>query len=216
MGQIISIVGKSGAGKTRLLERLIGELKQRGYKIAAVKHMRHDFEIDHQGKDSWRLMQAGADSVVLSSPVRLASVTSVDSEPTLEELRRFIGADFDLVIIEGFKKSPAPKIEVYRKELGADLVCTPEQLLAIVSDEILDIPLPRFTPDDIKGLADFIEQRFPVGREENIALFVNDKFVPLGSSVKETLISDLTGLVSDLSGIGEIKKLDIWLRRPEG
>jgi molybdopterin molybdotransferase len=159
-GPIVSIVGKSQSGKTVLMEQLIAEFKRRGYKIAALKHSRGGMEIDHPGKDSWRYAQAGSDAVLISSPDKLAFIKSVDHDLDIEEILPIVGPEFDLVLVEGFKKSKTPKIEVHRKELGDDLLCSPEELSAIVTDEPLDIDIAQLPWGDTVAVADFIEKNF--------------------------------------------------------
>lgn len=212
MVPIISIVGRSKAGKTSLLERLVSELRGRGYRTVVVKHMGQDFELDYPGKDSWRLAQTGAEAVILSSTQKLVLVKSVDHDASLEELSYLAGADCDLILTEGYKQDKAHKIEVYRKELGGDLLCPVEELSAVVSDEPLDISIPQFSPRDMKGIADFIEHKFLTKRQSDIALFVNDKLIPLNPFVREFLMKTLLGMMSALKGVKEIKKIDIWLR----
>ncbi len=217
MVPIISIVGRSAAGKTNLLEKLVPELRSRGYRIAVIKHMGQDFELDYSGKDSWRLTQTGAEVVVLSSAQKLALVKLIDHDASLEELSYFIGADFDLILTEGYRQDKGYKIEVYREELGGGLLCSPEGLLAVVSDKPLDISVAQFSTSDIKGIADFIEHRFLSKRQGDIVLFVNDKSIPLNPFVKEFLFKTLLGMMSALKGVKEIKKMNIWLRqRSEG
>ena len=159
MPPVVSIVGKSKAGKTTLVERLVAELKGRGYRVATVKHSTHSFEMDHQGKDSWRHTQAGSDAVVISSPKKLALIRAQDHDATIEEILGLIGPEYDIVITEGFKKGPAPKIEVHRRGLEGGLICSPEELLAIVTDEPLQAGVLRFSPQDVEAIADLIEQR---------------------------------------------------------
>ena len=114
---IVSIVAKSGTGKTTLLEKLITEMKQRGYRVGAVKHDAHSFDIDHEGKDSWRLTRAGADTMLITSPDKLAMIKQYaeEQEPTLAETVAAYCDDLDIVLSEGFKKSATPKIEVHRR-----------------------------------------------------------------------------------------------------
>jgi molybdopterin-guanine dinucleotide biosynthesis protein B len=157
---IVSVVGKSRSGKTVLIESLIPEFKRRGYKVAALKHSSHGMEIDQRGKDSWRFAQAGSDAVLISSPDKLAFVKNLDHELDIEEILPIIGAEFDLVLAEGFRKSKTPKIEVHRKELGDDLLCSTEELSAIVTDGLLDINIPQLPWGDTVAVADFIEKNF--------------------------------------------------------
>jgi molybdopterin molybdotransferase len=157
---IVSIVGKSQSGKTVLMEQLIAEFKRRGYKVATLKHSRGGMEIDHPGKDSWRYTQAGSDAVLISAPDKLAFIKSVDHDLGIEEILPIIGPEFDLVLVEGFKKSKIPKIEVYRKRLGDDLLCSPEELSAVVTDGSLDVDIPQLPWGDMVTVADFIEKNY--------------------------------------------------------
>ncbi|OGN97739.1 MAG: molybdopterin-guanine dinucleotide biosynthesis protein B [Chloroflexi bacterium RBG_13_51_36] len=162
---IVSIVGRSESGKTLLVEQLIVEFKRRGYKIAALKHSHCEvIEVDQPGKDTWKFAQAGSDAVCISSPRKLALIKRSDHDLHIDEVLPIIGPEFDLVLVEGFKKSKLPKIEVHRKELGNDLLCSPEELSAIVTDGSLDTPLadsyklPILSWADTAAIADFIEK----------------------------------------------------------
>jgi molybdopterin-guanine dinucleotide biosynthesis protein MobB len=156
---IISVVGKSGVGKTTFLEKLIAELKRRGHRVATVKHDVHGFEIDQPGKDSWRLAQAGSDSVVIASPQRLALIKHLDGEMPLGEIAALL-TDVDIILTEGYKRGDAPKIEVARRERGGELLCTPDELVAIVSDQPFDLDVPQFGLDDAAGIVDLLKERF--------------------------------------------------------
>ena len=214
MRPIISIVGKSKSGKTTLLEGLITELKQRGYKVAVIKHAAEDFELDKVGKDSWRLSQAGSSLVAISSASKLAVIRQVEHDQSPQELSRFIGWDHDLILTEGFKQSKALKIEVHRKEQGSDLLSQTKQLLAIVTDEPLDIDVPQFSKDEIQQLADLIENKLPALRkEDDVDLFINDTRIPINPFVKNLLARTLVAMVSGLKGVKEVKNLHISLRR---
>lgn len=163
---VVSIVAKSGTGKTTLLEKLITELKGRGYRVGAVKHDAHSFSIDHEGKDSWRLTQAGADTMLITSPAKVAMVkaNSGGEEPSLlETISRYCG-DLDIVLTEGFKRSSMPKIEVNRQERSRTLLCRGEefdpQLFAVASDAPLQLDVPVFDLNDAVGICDLIVARF--------------------------------------------------------
>ena len=157
---VLCIVGQSGSGKTTYIERLIPELKKRGYRLAVIKHPPHDFDVDVEGKDSWRYMQAGSDAAVVSAPHKIALTKYVDHDLSPDELVDFVGDGLDIVIIEGFKKSDAPKIEVHRAALGKELACAARDLIAIATDEKLDVPVDQYDLNDISAIADFIEVRF--------------------------------------------------------
>jgi molybdopterin-guanine dinucleotide biosynthesis protein MobB len=159
---IVSIVGKSQSGKTVLMEQLIAEFKRRGYRVAALKHShsRGGVEIDRPGKDSWRFARAGSDAVCVSSPDKLAFIKNLDHDLSIEEILPVVGPEFDLILVEGFRKSEIPKIEVHSKELGDDLLCSPGELTAIVTDGSLDTDIAQLPWDDTVAVADFIERNF--------------------------------------------------------
>jgi molybdopterin-guanine dinucleotide biosynthesis protein B/molybdopterin-guanine dinucleotide biosynthesis protein len=162
--KVVSFVAKSGTGKTTLLEKVIVELKHRGYRVGAIKHDAHKFDIDHPGKDSHRLTAAGADTMLISSPEKLALVKKHAAPPPIEELLATYFADVDIVITEGFKKSGLPKIEIYRKERSPTLLCRGEEhdptLVAVASDEPLDLDVPVLDLNDAVQVADFVVERF--------------------------------------------------------
>jgi molybdopterin-guanine dinucleotide biosynthesis protein B len=156
---ILSVVGKSGSGKTSFLEKLLPELKRRGYRVATVKHDTHGFDIDHPGKDTWRHAQAGADTVVISSPRRIALIQRLEEEMSLDEIARYIkGAD--IIITEGYKRGDKPKIEVSRRARSTELICHEEELVAIVTDQTFPLHVPQFDLEDAAGVADLLEIRF--------------------------------------------------------
>ncbi len=158
----VSFVAKSGTGKTTLLEKVIAELKGRGYRVGVIKHDAHRFDIDHPGKDSYRLTAAGADTMLISSPEKLAVVRKHAASPPIEELLETYFGDVDIVLTEGFKKSGLPKIEVHRRERSATLLCRGEEhdptLLAVASDEALELDVPVLDLNDPGAVAGFVER----------------------------------------------------------
>jgi len=149
---VISVVARSGSGKTFLLEKLIKKLKNMGLKVAVIKHDVHGFEIDHPGKDTWRFTQAGADIVAISSPDKFALIEKRSTELTLEEIEEHL-TGVDLILTEGYKKGSKPKIEVFRSEVHRDLLCEPGELLALASDIPWDLGIPCYHIDDVEGVA---------------------------------------------------------------
>lgn len=159
---ILSIVGKSDSGKTTLLEKVVKELTSRGYRIATIKHDAHSFDIDHEGKDSWRHKQAGAVVTVISSPTKVAVVADADHDQSLDEIRGKYVIEGDLIISEGYKRETHPKIEVFRSELNRDMLCTADENLVAVAGDPPSPPegVPVFDLNDPGPLCDFIERRF--------------------------------------------------------
>ncbi|MDN5348022.1 MAG: molybdopterin-guanine dinucleotide biosynthesis adapter protein [Clostridia bacterium] len=158
MVPIISVVGKSNVGKTTLMVKLIKELKSRGYRVATVKHDTHGFDIDHPGKDTWKHAEAGADIVIISSPQKFALIEKVEQEKSLDEIAARIEG-VDLIITEGYKRGNKPKIEVHRAAVSGELLCRPEELLAVATDEPLDIRVPCFDLNDAPGLVNLLEEK---------------------------------------------------------
>ncbi len=162
---VVSVVGWSGVGKTVFLEKLITELKSRGFRIGTIKHHPHEFDIDQPGKDSWRHARAGSDTVVISSARKLAVIKRLEQEMDLEDIVEAYLDDVELVITEGYKSGPKQKIEVSRREEGTGLVSPLENLIAIVADQSFDLSVPQFELDDVSGVADLIEKHFLGGNE---------------------------------------------------
>jgi molybdopterin-guanine dinucleotide biosynthesis protein MobB len=161
----ISFVSKSGTGKTTLLEKVIARLKVKGYRVGAIKHDAHRFDIDHPGKDSHRLASAGADTTLIFSPEKLALVKRyAEFPPTIEEILATYFDDVDIVLTEGLKRGSLPKIELHRKERSPTLICRGElhdpTLLAVASNEPLNLDVPVLDLDDAGAVADFIEDKF--------------------------------------------------------
>lgn len=208
---IVSIVGKSDSGKTTLIEKLLPELTKRGYRIATVKHDTHGFEVDREGKDSWRHKKAGAYAVVISSPEKIALIRDVERDLNLNEIREKFIQDVDLVITEGYKKDVQPKIEIFRREKHDSLLCSQDDnLIAVVTNKKFDIDVPQFELDDIPGLADFIEDRFLKSKkEEDIILKVNGKIVSLKPFIRDFLSRSIKGMISSLKECEDPKRIEI-------
>ena len=159
MPPIISIVGKSKSGKTTFIEKLINELKSRGYRIATIKHTPDGMNIDQPDKDSWRHIQAGSEATIISSSDNIVLIKPVTPKITIDEIAHHLGEDYDIIIAEGFKQGDAPKIEVHRREVGPPLSDI-KKLTAIITDEPLETKARQLSLEDIKGLADLLENGF--------------------------------------------------------
>jgi molybdopterin-guanine dinucleotide biosynthesis adapter protein len=158
---IVSFVGRSNSGKTTFIERVIPELVRAGYKVATVKHAGHGFDLDTEGKDSWRHKQAGASSVVVLSKGSMAVFADVSDQLKVEDVRdRFLDGTYDLIIAEGWKHEGYPRIIIVRDQLG-EVPISPEGLLAVVSDKPLDLTVPLFGLDDVPAVAALIMKHFP-------------------------------------------------------
>ncbi|HSH48895.1 MAG TPA: molybdopterin-guanine dinucleotide biosynthesis protein B [Halomonas sp.] len=170
---LLGIAAWSGTGKTTLLEQLLPRLGERGLKVAVIKHAHHDFEIDTPGKDSYRLRQAGAAPMLIASSARIAMLieTPRREEAELSELVDMVSAQRpDLVLVEGFKSWPLPKLELHRPALGKPLrVHEDPWVVAVASDVDLALPegVERLDLNDLEALGDWVAAwpaRWPAAR----------------------------------------------------
>ena len=166
--QTIPVLGfcahSSGSGKTTLLTQLIPDLIARGLRISIIKHAHHSFEIDHAGKDSYRLREAGAVQMMIGSKDRWALMTELSrtpyakDEPNLTLLLSQIDTSLsDLVLVEGFKDEAIPKIAVYRRIMGKPLLADNDiHIIAVATDEVVNTAKPQINLNDISAVANFI------------------------------------------------------------
>jgi len=154
----IGIAGWSGAGKTTLITRLIPELNRRDLSVSTIKHAHHGFDVDRPGKDSFEHRAAGASEVLVASSLRIALMRELRGapEPSLIELLRML-APVDLVLIEGFKRDPVAKIEVFREANGKPhLFPQDPHVVALASDDVPPAGLPHAPIDDVSAIADLV------------------------------------------------------------
>jgi len=161
---IVCIVGKKQSGKTTFIEKLLPELRKLGISVGTVKHDAHSFEMDREGKDSWRHRKAGADTVAVSSPDRVAVIKRVERELSLSELAEEFFSDRRLVVAEGYFRSEHPKVEIFRAEAHDQPLCDrgnedERNLLAMVTNAAVDTGRPVFAPDDAAEVAAFLARR---------------------------------------------------------
>ncbi len=215
MVPILSIVGRSNSGKTTLLEKLIRELTGRGRRIGTIKHHFHGpVEVDVPGKDSWRHRRAGARTVALSSPDTLFLVADVQGERPLEAIAHQALFEVDLILTEGFKSGPMPKIEVSRAAQAGPLLCGPEDhLVAVVTDRDLSLPVPRFGLDEVGPLADFIEREFLKDAvPSRVDVLVDGRRIALDGETQEILARAVRSLVGDCRDLGGGPPIEIRIR----
>ncbi len=158
----VAFVAGSGTGKTTLIERLIPELASRGYRVGAIKHDAHRFEIDRPGKDSYRFAAAGAEATLIASDEKLALVKRLRGCPPVEAILSEYFRDVDIVLVEGFRGSTLPRIELRRTGSGepADPAAPADpSAIAVASDRVLRLDVPVLDLDDPAGIADFLEKR---------------------------------------------------------
>jgi len=165
MPPVITIVGHSNSGKTTLIEKLIPELKRRGYRIGTIKHTHHGFSMDQKGKDTYRHRAAGADAVLAASPGQIALVKSTAGD-SLDNLIPYF-QDMDIILVEGYKQEKKPKIEVFRSQIHQTPLFPDDDLLvAVVTDSPYSARVPVFQFKDIQAICDLIENysKFGLGQ----------------------------------------------------
>ncbi len=214
MRSIISIVGKSSSGKTTLLEKLIAELKKREYKVAIVKHSHHKDDLDTAAKDTWRFTKAGSELSAINSLDHLAIYRRMEDYFDPQDISNFVLWDFDILLTEGFKSSNYPKIEVHRSGQGKELLTDSKFLLAVVTDEPLDVSVPQFSHDDVAGIVDIIEKTLLSQNNVNeLKVVINGVPTQVSPHLEELLTRTLTAMIPGLKNTGEVKNLHVSLRR---
>lgn len=158
--KIITVTGRSGSGKTTLIERLVNEYISEGKKVSVVKSMRHDFDVDREGKDTHRYKNAGAQSALITNGKKIALMADITDEETPLTLAAKYFSDYDIVIIEGFKEGETRKIEVIGDSEETPLFENDSRVVMVVSDRNFSTDLPKFIRNDIRGIKNCIEKIF--------------------------------------------------------
>ncbi|MGQ9801171.1 MAG: molybdopterin-guanine dinucleotide biosynthesis protein B [Candidatus Saccharicenans sp.] len=199
----VAIIGASDTGKTTLITALIEELNRRGLKCGVLKKASHEIELDAEGKDSWRFMEVGARSAAVLTEARLFIIKNKTASESLLEVALDKFSDVDLLLVEGGKRESAFK-KILRVQNADDhnLISPPEELIAIVSDEPFDSPLPFFLATETAKLSDFLmtvlEPLEPV-----VKVKVDGKVIPLNPFVQGLFAETIRGMVRALKGVPE-------------
>ncbi len=163
---VLFVAGYSNSGKTTVLVNIVKILKRRGFRVGVIKHAAHGYVFDSPGKDSHRCFEAGADSVMVVGPDSLTVHERCDNSLTFEDACSKI-TGVDLIVVEGFKKSPGPKIEVVRKGYPGKRLSGVEEIIAIVSDEPVKDKVPCFSNDQLDELVDYVIDYLLIDKEKN-------------------------------------------------
>jgi len=157
------VAAQSGTGKTTLIEELVPRLKEKGYRVGAVKHSGHVAAFDREGSDSWRFTRAGADVTVLAAKGQLAVLRAIET-PSFDDALLEASSGTDIVLVEGFKEMSVPKIEIFRSGHSEELHCRRDgysdpYLIAVASDIPLDVDVPVLNLNDPKEVCAFIVEQ---------------------------------------------------------
>ena len=167
---IVSIVARSNTGKTTFLEALLPALSELGLRVAVVKHHHHTSSFDTPGKDTHRIAEAGADLVLGISPVQVATFSREDGSGDLDPVIAKHCSGYDLVLTEGYKRGDFPKIEVHRAERSDELLCSFDEMLALVTDGEWDTDVPQFSLSSADGVAALLSSWLETPRETQAPL----------------------------------------------
>jgi molybdopterin-guanine dinucleotide biosynthesis protein B len=206
MANILAVIGKSNSGKTTLIERLVPRLRQRGLAVGTIKHASHGFDLDHEGKDSYRHKRSGAVATVVTGPEGLAVMRDSATWDVAGLVSRYL-ADMDLVLVEGFKSEDLAKIEI--SATGERLFADDDQnLQAIVSAVFVSSNKPVLARDDIEGIADFVYNFYKQNRPKSaVRIFVNGEPLAVKSFVGDMFYRVLVGMAGLLKGGEGMRRL---------
>ena len=198
-----AFVGISDSGKTDLMRKLIGELKSRGYTVSVIKHCAHGFDLEGQGKDTVQFREAGSDSVCMYSPDGMAVFQPKKADLGVNKISREHLKCSDFILVEGARSDKTlKKIEVLRKGISEKISCSPEELIAVVSDFDMGKDIPVFHPEDIEKIADFMEN-YTHEKEPKLWLDIDNVSIPMNPFVQKIFTQVLTGMIHSLEGIPE-------------
>lgn len=214
---IVGFVGTANCGKTTVLCSVVAELVARGYRVATIKHSRETIEVDHEGKDTFKHREAGACRVIAASAGRLAVMSEVEAEQEPDELVGRYVDRADIVLVEGFKNAPVPKIEVWRtNQPDETIVCRDDpHWLAIATDFPHEVEVPVLDLNWPEQIADFIEQRFL--KDVVVApvrLLVDGKRIELNAFAAGMLANVVRGALGSLKGCAEAGRIRLDIDPP--
>lgn len=213
MVPIISVVGLVKSGKTTFIEALVKELSRRDYRVGTLKHTSHSFDMDSEGKDSYRLKQSGSIVGGVFTDDGIGIVRDLDSRQDLDRIIADVFNDMDLVIIEGYKLGKYPKIIVLKEDDLENETKTyrHDEIIAVVGENRADTDLNFYGKYEVKKIAELLELEFikPYSIQE-IDLYINNKPVVLNEFVQKIVKNIINAIIDSLKGIDKkIKEIDL-------
>jgi molybdopterin-guanine dinucleotide biosynthesis protein B len=201
--KIFAFTGTSDTGKTQLIQKLIGELKSRGNSVSVIKHCAHGFDLEAEGKDSAQFIEAGSDLVCMYSSEGLAVLQKKMPDLDVNKITREYLKCGDFILVEGGRSDKTlKKIEVMRKGVSEKIECSPEELIAIISDFDAGKDIPVFHPEETNKIADFLENQ-PHEKGPQVYLDIDDANVPMNPFVQKIITNTVMGMIDTLEGIPE-------------
>ena len=208
---IVAFVGHSNSGKTTFLEKLIPELKKRGYRVAVVKHVPGHLSPLSE-RDSDKLLVAGSDTVVIDAPEKLVITSAQTQESSLESIALFLGESFDIILAEGFKTADVPKI-IFTRAPAGELPTNLSRVSAVISDEPIETKTQQFGTQDVVQVADFLERGFILPAKNRVSLIVNGENVILGNFPRKMLSTTIEAMAKSLKDINSVNNLEFRLKK---
>ncbi len=213
---VVLVVGGKASGKTALMEKLIRELVGRGYRVGAFKHSSHHVDFDREDKDTGRFAEAGAHAVAASASDKVVFYRNTEESWNPEKLRDRFFEDVDIMLGEGFRSQPLPKIMVVRKEEDAEGIDR-HGLLAVVTDLPIKTDAPKFPTADTAGLADMLEKQIRMHRDKReVTLYVNGNKVSIKPFIKDFFLNTISAMVDSLKGTENASRIIITIDKPPG
>ena len=213
---VVAVSGYSNSGKTMLVERLVGELDRRGYRVATIKHTHHDNN-SCSGKDTRRHIEAGSVATMLAGPHELEITRQVREGASLGEMIAMMGSDWDILICEGFKKEPLPRIWLYQEDGRIMMrVEKPGSDTDTREDMVLSDERHELSDENISKVCDMLEEDIIRPRRGRVSIYVNGKEVPLTEFPASVISNTITGMLSALKGADGIESVNISLKRACG
>ncbi len=201
--KMFAFTGISDSGKTQLILKLIGELKNRGHTVSVIKHCAHGFDLEAQGKDTAQFASAGSDTVCMYTSDELAVLQKKRADRDPRQIAREYMQQSDFILVEGGRSDKSlKKIEVLRKGVSEKISSSPDELIAVVSDFDVGKDMPAFHPEEIGKIADFLEN-YPREKEPLVQLDIDGISVPMNPFVQKIFTSTIMGMIRSLEGIPE-------------
>ena len=210
---MLCIVGRSKPDAAVVIKGLLQELADKGVRVAVITQDDKAIPLDSISPDVARFVAAGSETVIVSAPGMVTTLRRVEEEPSLDELVWEMRDDYDLVLVDGFRHSSFPKVEVHHVSEGEELICHKNELLAIVGDKPAGMDIPTFDDNDLSGLAKLTRERFLVAEPgEDAALFIDGVRLPLAMFVRKMVAGIVLGMVRTLKGVEDPKSVVVTVK----
>jgi molybdopterin-guanine dinucleotide biosynthesis protein MobB len=210
---VLCIVGRSRPDVAAVIKGLLQELADKDVRVAVITQDDKGIPLDSISPDVARFVAAGSETVIVSAPGMVTTLRRMEEEPSLDELVWEMRDDYDLVLVDGFRHSSFPKVEIHHTSEDEELICHKNELLAIVGDKPAGMDIPTFDDNDFSGLAKLTRERFLVTEAgEDAALFIDGVRLPLALFVRKMVAGIVLGMVRTLKGVEDPKGVVVTVK----